>query len=181
MDLIGQLTSQLGIGEDKAQAIAGATIAGIRDQVATDVGEAEAREMDSAIPELDTWQAKAKEFLGGATGDTPGAADSGGGLLGAAGGLLGGASGGAGGGMLGGAMKALGGTSGMDLASITGLLGKLDLDASKAGALLPLIMGFLKDKLPAGLMAKVTSAVPMLAGAGAAGGGLGGAIGNFLK
>lgn len=168
MDLIGQLAGALGVQEEQAQAVAGAVLGTVKKQVADEAGGDAAAKVDAAVPELSGWQAKAQSMLGGGGG---------GGLLGAAAGALGGG----GGGLLGAAAGALGGEDARQTAALVTILGKLDIDPSKAALVAPLALSFLKDRLDPKLLNTVLSAAPMLAGgasgAGSDGGGLGAAAG----
>ncbi len=171
MDLIGQLAGALGVQEEQAQAVAGAVLGTVKKQVADEAGGDAAAKVDAAVPELSGWQAKAQSMLGGGGGG------GGGGLLGAAAGALGGG----GGGLLGAAAGALGGEDARQTAALVTILGKLDIDPSKAALVAPLALSFLKDRLDPKLLNTVLSAAPMLAGgasgAGSDGGGLGAAAG----
>ncbi len=78
MNLIENLSSQLGIDTSKAEGLAGAALGFIQGQVADKVGGQEAAAVQSAIPEMDAWVDKAPSGEGS------------GGILGAAAGLMGG-------------------------------------------------------------------------------------------
>ncbi len=149
MDLIGMLGSQLGIDGAKAQALAGSVLGGVKGAVASELGDESAQKIDAAIPELGGWQDQAKSALGEASSD-------GGGLLGGLGDALGGS-----GGLLGGAMNMVAGAE--QASALTGILTKFGLDSSVAGTVGPLVLQFLKSRIDADLMQKITSAVPMLA------------------
>ncbi|RKI31464.1 hypothetical protein D7Y27_37675 [Corallococcus sp. AB004] len=75
MDLIGQLSQQLGVNGTQAQGLAGSLLKLVQGTVQEKVGPDAARQMDQAIPEMQGWQQQA---------EAP-AAD-GGGLMGALGG-----------------------------------------------------------------------------------------------
>lgn len=163
MDLIGALTGQLGIDNQKAEGLAGTLLGAIKDQVAEKIGSAEASQIGEAIPELGGWAQKAKE-----SGEESG----GGGLFGAATSALGG-----GGGLLG----SLAG--GGDLLS---MVSKFNLKEGAIGIIAPLVMSFLKDRLPAGLLAKLEGGLPIVkalltSGSGGGGGGIAGALGGLFK
>ncbi|WNZ66182.1 hypothetical protein QEG98_05985 [Myxococcus sp. MxC21-1] len=96
--------------------------------------------------------------------------------MGALGGLMSGQEGGAGG-----MLSALGGAAGQagDVAAVVSLLGRFNIDASKASLVAPLLLNFLKSRLDPALVGRILSVVPLLAGAGGGGntpggGGLGG-------
>lgn len=141
MDLIGALTSQLGVDTSAAQAVAGAVLGPVRDGL----GGSDASALDRAVPELEGWQAKAAEVT----------AEPSSGL----GGLLGGS-----GGLLGSALGAVAGQGAKDAAALAGVLGALGLDASKASLAAPLLLGFLKERLPADLLDKALALAPLLGG-----------------
>lgn len=164
MDLIKNLSSTLGVESDKAEAVAGAVLGGVRKQVAEDVGAREENELSASIPELDGWEEKAKAKAGSAGG-------GGGGLLGALGG--------GGGGLLG----ALGGGGGgFDIGAITGLLSKLNITPEALGKIAPVVINFLKERLPASLFDKVMGAVPGLKSLGGSNveGAISGALGGLF-
>lgn len=150
MDLISKLASTLGVPDTQAQAVAGAVLGKVKEQVADEAGGAAAAQVDAAVPELSGWQAQAGALLGG-----------GGGL----------------GGLLGAAAGALGGQQAQDTAAIVAILAKLDIDASKAALVAPLVLSFLKDRLEPGTLQMVLKAAPLLAGGqgGGAAGGMGAA------
>lgn len=183
MDLIGQISTQLGVDSQAAQALAGGVLDTIRGQVNQQLGEQEAQQMEAAIPELEGWRAEAAKLL--AEGSAPSAQPGGGDLLGGALGALSSAGGAAGG--LAGALGALGGegaTAGL-LTQLLPLLGKLELNPKTLQTLAPLVLHFLEDRLPPGLADKIRAVLPLLTGAGAAtgsgGGGLGGLLGGLIK
>ena len=143
MDIIGNLSSQLGLDPKNAQALVGSLLGGVQEQVKQNVGGAEASEFASAIPELGNWQNIAKEVLGGDDVKETGSD----GLFG----LLGG---GGAGGLLGAAASMLGGqkAGGFDIGQLIGLLGKFDLNADNASNIGEQIVEFLKERLSAALM-----------------------------
>ncbi len=151
MDLIANLSSQLGIDAGQAQGLAGTALGFIQRQVADKVGSQEASALENAVPELGSWGEKAAA-LGGGTA----ASSGGGGLLGMAAGLVGGG----------------------ELGELAGAASKLGLDASSVQKALPLITSFLESRLDAGTLSKILQAVPFLKGGG--GGGLAGALGGLL-
>lgn len=182
MDLIGQLSQQLGVDGTQAQGLAGSLLKLVQGTVKEKLGPEASDQMGRSIPEMDTWQRQA-----------PAAApqqgeEGGGGLMGALGGLMGGGGqggGGGGGGMLG----ALGGMASQagEVAAVVSLLGRFNIDASKASLVAPLLLNFLKSRLDPGLVGKILAVVPMLAGAGGGGGntpggggGLGGMLGGLM-
>nr|BDT32851.1 DUF2780 domain-containing protein [Myxococcus sp. MH1] len=166
MDLIGQLSQQLGVDGTQAQGLAGGLLKLVQGTVKEKLGADTADQLGQAIPEMDTWQKAA-----------PAAEPEGGGLMGALGGLMGGQGGGAGG-----LLGALGGAAaqGAEVAAVVSLLGRFNLDASKATLVAPLLLDFLKSRLDPALVGKVLSVLPLLTGGGASGGGgLGGLGGLF--
>ncbi|MDC0707949.1 DUF2780 domain-containing protein [Stigmatella sp. ncwal1] len=174
MDLIGQLSQQLGVDGTQAQGLAGSLLKMVQGTVQEKVGPDAARQMDQAIPELQGWTQAAQA-------QAP-ATDSGGGLMGALGGLMGGA-GGAGGGLMG----ALGGAAAHagELVGVVAILQRFNLDAGKATLVAPLLLNFLKSRLDPGLVGKILAVVPLLTGGGSGssgqgGGGLGGMLGGIL-
>ncbi|WP_279635966.1 DUF2780 domain-containing protein [Corallococcus terminator] len=166
MDLIGQLSQQLGVDGTQAQGLAGSLLKMVQGTVQEKVGPDAAKQMDQAIPEMQGWQQKA---------EAP-AAD-GGGLMGALGGLMGGGGGG-------GLMGALGGAAAHagEVAGVVAILQRFNLDAGKATLVAPLLLDFLKSRLDPGLVGKILAVAPMLAGGGGSqgGGGLGGMLGGLL-
>lgn len=164
MDLIGTLSSQLGIPADQAQAVAGGVLGALQSKVKGELGDQVAGQLGQAVPELSGWQAKAGQLLGGGGGG------GGGDVMSALGGMLGGG-GGAGGlaGALGGAVSALTGNG--EAAALAGLIGKLGLDPGKAAMVAPMALEFLKSRLNPELLGTVLKVAPFLTGGGGAGGG----------
>lgn len=177
MDLIGTLSSQLGIDPNQAQALAGSVLGGVRNQVAEQAGAETAQKMESAIPELGGWEKAASSMFGGGSGVSAGA----GGLLGAATGMLGG---GSAGGLMGAAAEAIGGSEARQAAQLVAVLGELGIDAKMAGVAAPTVLGFLKDRLPDNVLDAALAAAPFLVGSdddgGDDGGGIAGAIGGLF-
>lgn len=171
MDLIGQLSSQLGLDPKQAQALAGTVLGGVRDKVAEDADAETAQQMESAIPELGEWEKTATQELGGP------AAEGGGGLLGAAAGALGG---GGMGGLLGAAAGAAGGSQARQAAQLVAVLGHFGLDAKMAGVAAPIVLSFLKERLPDNVLSAALAAAPFLTGGGSSGGSPGGGLGDTL-
>ncbi|WP_375757585.1 DUF2780 domain-containing protein [Corallococcus exercitus] len=176
MDLIGQLSQQLGVDGTQAQGLAGSLLKLVQGTVQEKVGPDAARQMDQAIPEMQGWQQQAQA-------QAPAGGD-GGGLMGALGGMLGGAGGGGGGGLMG----ALGGAAAHagEVAGVVAILQRFNLDAGKATLVAPLLLDFLKSRLDPGLVGKILAVAPMLAGGSGGGGGpqggggLGGMLGGIL-
>ncbi|RKH29147.1 DUF2780 domain-containing protein, partial [Corallococcus sicarius] len=56
MDLIGQLSQQLGVDGTQAQGLAGSLLKMVQGTVQEKVGPDAARQMDQAIPEMQGWQ-----------------------------------------------------------------------------------------------------------------------------
>ena len=173
MDLVSALSSQLGIDPTQAQAIAGTVLSTVRSQVADQAGDSAASAMDSAVPELSVWQHQADQVM--ASQDTGG----GGGFLGSA---LSAASGGLGGQLL----SAVAGEEAKQAAQVGALISKLGIDADKATLAGPLVLSFLKSRMPKEWLDMALQAAPMLtgldsqaSGGGAAGAALG-ALGNLF-
>ena len=76
MDLIGQLSQQLGVDGTQAQGLAGSFLKLVQGTVKEKVGPDAARQMDQAIPEMQGWQQQAAQ-------QAPAGAGDGGGLMGA--------------------------------------------------------------------------------------------------
>lgn len=156
MDLIGTLSSQLGIDAGSAKGLAGSVLGLLEQQVGQKLGGADVSALKAQVPELPEWKAAAE-----------GAAPAGGGLLGAAGGLLGGVLG--------------GGGSGFDVGALVQLAAKSGVGPGAVQQLLPLLVQFLQSRLEPGLLQRILSAVPALTGGGGKpGGGLAGALGGLL-
>lgn len=180
MDLIGQLSQQLGVNGTQAQGVAGSLLKLVQGTVKEKLGPDAANQLGSAIPEMDSWQQAA-----GAA-----APAQGGGLMGALGGLVAGNDGGGGGGGGGGMGVMLGAIGGVaaqagEVAAVVSLLGRFNIDSSKASLVAPLLLNFLKSRLDPGLVGKILAVVPMLAGVGGGGntpggGGLGGMLGGLM-
>ncbi|MGE6757484.1 DUF2780 domain-containing protein [Corallococcus interemptor] len=175
MDLIGQLSQQLGVDGTQAQGLAGSLLKLVQGTVQEKVGPDAARQMDQAIPEMQGWQQQAQARA---------PAGDGGGLMGALGGMLGGAGGGGGGGGL---MGALGGAAAHagEVAGVVAILQRFNLDAGKATLVAPILLNFLKSRLDPGLVGKILAVVPLLSGGSGGGGpqgggGLGGMLGGLL-
>ncbi|WP_224367790.1 DUF2780 domain-containing protein [Hyalangium versicolor] len=177
MDLIGQLTQQLGVNPQQAQRLAGSVLGLVQSTVKEKLGDDAAGQVAQAVPELQGWQQAA------APQAAP--AGEGGGLMGALGGLMGGGSGLGG---LGGALGALGGAASQagEVAALVSIAQRFTIDASKATLIAPIVLNFLKSRLDPSLVSKILAVAPMLAGAGgggsgpSGGGGLGGALGGLL-
>lgn len=179
MDLIGEISSKLGVDSNAAQALAGTLLDTAKNQVGEQLGQDQADKMAAAIPELDGWRGQATALLGGDAGGGDAGGGAGGLLGGALGALTGGGGGGAGG-LMGALGGALGGGSGGDaggLAALLPLLGKLDLSPESLQTVAPLALSFLEDRLPDGLADKIKGVLPLLGG----GGGLGSLLGALGK
>jgi len=157
MDLISSLTSGLGIDPKQAQGLAGGVLGMVQSQLSDNNGPEAAAQMQQAIPEMSGWQQTASSMMGGG-GD-------GGGMLGAAASAFGG---GSSGGLLQAAAGAIGGKSAQQASQMVGLLGGLGLDAKYGAMAAPLILSFLKDRLPSGVLDMALQAAPMLFGGGEA-------------
>jgi len=179
MDLIGQLTQQLGVNPQQAQGLAGSVLGLVQGTVKEKLGDDAAGQMARAVPEMNGWQQVAQSQA--PTGE------AGGGLMGALGGLMGGASS-QGQGGLGGMLGALGGAASHagEVAALVSLAQRFNIDAGKVTLIAPILLNFLRSRLDPGLVSKILAVVPMLAGGGGGGsgtpggGGLGGALGGLL-
>jgi len=145
MDLLGTLSSQLGIDNDQAGALAGSILGKVQGQVDEDTASG----LAAAVPELDGWKAMAAKAVGGDSG----------GMLGGAAGALGG---GSAGGLMGALAGAVGGQQAQETAALVGVMGKLGLDRSKAAMVAPIVLDFVKDRVDPALLSKVLAAAPML-------------------
>ena len=187
MDLIGQLTQQLGVNPQQAQGLAGSVLGLVQSTVKEKLGDGAASQMAQAVPEMQGWQQAAQPAP---------AADDGGGLMGALGGLMGGggSAGGSGGG-LGGMLGALGGAASQagEVAALVSLAQRFNIDASKATLVAPIVLNFLKSRLDPKLVGGILAVMPMLANLGGGGGntpggggaqgggGLGGLLGGLIR
>ncbi|WP_257458631.1 DUF2780 domain-containing protein [Archangium lipolyticum] len=185
MDLIGQLSQQLGVDSNQAQGLAGSLLKLVQGTVKEKLGAQAADQMGQAIPEMQGWEQQAAR-------QAPQGGSGGGGLLGGLGGLLGGQgqSGGGGGGLMG-ALGGLGGQAG-EVAGIVALLQRFNIDAGKASLVAPLLLNFLKSRLDPKLVSGILTVMPMLANLGGGGntpegggsqggGGLGGLLGGLIR
>jgi hypothetical protein len=181
MDLIGQLSQQLGVDSHQAQGLAGSLLKLVQGTVKEKLGAQAAEQMGQAIPEMQGWEQQAAQQA------PQGGAGGGGGLMGALGGLgglLGGqgqSSGGGGGGLMG-ALGGLGGQAG-EVAGVVALLQRFNIDAGKASLVAPLLLNFLKSRLDPKLVSGILTVMPMLANLGGGGntGGLGGILGGLVR
>lgn len=184
MDLIGTLSSTLGIDNTKAEAVAGTVLGAVRGQVAENASPDATAQMDAAIPQLSGWMATAKSLIGGKAEPEAPASAPGGGLSG----LFEAAQSGSAGGLFGAGASALGGKDAGDIAKIGVILNSFGVDGGKAAMAAPVIVSFLKDKLPDSVFDTVLSAAPLLASlkqgggsaGGSAGGGIAGAVGGLF-
>ena len=182
MDFIGTLAGQLGVDNNKAQAVAGSVLGAIRGQVQENAGAEATAQMDEAIPQLGGWMQVAKSAIGGKAEPEAPASAPGGGLSG----LFEAASSGNTGGLLSAAAGALGGEEAQDIAKVGVILSGLGIDAGKATMAAPLVVSFLKERLGEGTFDMVLKAAPLLSslkGAGGedgGGGGIAGALGGLF-
>jgi hypothetical protein len=164
MDLIGQLTQQLGLKPDTAQAASGSVFQLLQQHAPAGAFQ---QLLDKA-PEVSGWMSKAQ----GPAGAAPAPAGSGGlgGMLGAAAGMLGGA----------------GGEAAGQLGALTGMLGRFGLSPEMATKVLPLVLQFVQSKLGTQGTQQLASGMPLLqqflqgGGAQEGGGGLGGMLGKLF-
>lgn len=196
MQLIEQLSQQLGVDGDKAQALAGALLGSVQNAVTEKVSASAGEQVAAAVPELGAWKDKAGALLGGG-GDEGGSglggmlgalAGGGGGGGGGMGGMLGALAGGSddkqeGGAGLGDMLGALAGGSGSSAgpAMLIAVLGKIGVDSDKASMIAPIVWQFLESRLDGDLLDKIKGAVPFLSGGDAeGGGGVAGMLGGLL-
>jgi hypothetical protein len=186
MDLIGQLSQQLGVDSQRAQGLAGSLLKLLQGTVKEKMGPDAADQMGKAIPEMNGWEQAAAQAPQPESG-------GGGGLMGALGGLMGGqGSSQSGGGLMGALGGALGGQAG-EVAGVVALLQRFNLDAGKASLVAPLLLDFLKSRLDPKLVSGILAVMPMLANLGGGGGGgspgggsqggggLGGLLGDLIR
>jgi len=162
MDLIGALAGQLGIDDTQAEAVAGAVLGSVK----TDAPEEETEAIDEAIPELEEWEATAKEAL--ATDSVPAAGEDGlSSLVGS----------GLGNDLLG----AVAGAETAEKAAAVALLDKLGLEPAHAALAAPVLLQFLEDRVGEEAVDTLLAAAPLLAGLQqAAGDGEGAGLGTGL-
>jgi type VI secretion system secreted protein VgrG len=170
MDLIGQLTQQLGLEPDTAQAASGSVFQLIQQHAPAGAFQ----QLLGAAPEVTGWMDKSRSAAPAAGG---------GGL----GGMLGGGGGGGLGGLMGAAAGALGGAGGAtgQMAALTGALGRFGISPDVAMKVLPLALQFIQSKVGPGGAQALAAGMPLLqqflAGGGQqGGGGLGGALGKLF-
>ncbi len=156
MDLIAQLTDQLGLESSQSQALAGGVLSYVKGLASDRLGAEATNHFETAIPELGDWQGRAAELANSEEGAF-------------AGGL---------GGLLGTAASALGG--GGELAALAPLVAKLGIDPQQLTAVAPLVMSFLRSRLDENFVAQLAELAPFLTGQGESGGGVGGMISGFL-
>ncbi len=159
MDMIGQLTSQLGIETPKAEAGVGVLLTAIKEQAPA----SDSQGLFAALPESSTWMSKAASLSSGASSGSSG--------LGSIAGALGGGLG-----------KMTGQAAG--LASIVSLLGKLGIDAGTAAKFVPMALKLMQSKAGPGVFGKISGSVPFVsealgAGGASAAGGLGAMLGKL--
>ena len=142
MDLIAQLSSTLGVDPAQAQALAGTVLGGVKSQVADELGEDAAGQLDAQVPELDGWQQQAEAVAGSA----------GGGLLGGLGGDL---------------LGAVAGAEAKQAAQVAAMISNLGLDASKAALIAPMALAFLKDRMSEEWIDRALQVAPLLTGGAA--------------
>ena len=163
MDLIGTLSSQLGMTPDQAKGLAGGLLGVVNGAVHHGAGPDAAGQLQAAIPELKNWMQTAAAHQGGAvpaggTGD----------LLGMLGSMLGGAQAG----NLAAQLQGSGAATAM-----TTVLAKYGVKPEQMAAVAPVLGQFLQHRMGAdGAQSVLGQLLPMLTGAaqGQASGGLGG-------
>lgn len=180
MDLVNVLASQLGVDPNQAQAVAGAVLGQVQQQVGSEDAEG-AEALASAVPELGGWQEQAASMLGASSGGGDGfggmVANLTGGGEGGGGGMLSGLAAAAGSGMGNDLVEAFAGKEAAQQAQVVGLVGKLGIGPEKAALVVPTVLDFLRERMGDDMLEKVLQYAPMLAGA--AGGDSGGAAGGL--
>ena len=167
MDLIGTLSSQLGMTPDQAKGLAGGLLGVVNGAVHHGAGPGAAGQLQAAIPELANWMQTAAAHQGvaapaGGSGD----------LLGMLGSMLGGAPGAA---NLGAQLQGSGAATAM-----TTVLAKYGVKPEQMAAVAPVLNQFLQHRMgPDGAQSILGQLLPMLTGAsqGQAQAGLGGIAG----
>jgi hypothetical protein len=167
MDLIAQLSSQLGIPADAAKAVAGAAFSGAEDALPEEHSTA----LHTKIPELTSWKSAAASLLAGGAA-APAAAAQASPAASGIGGLLGSSA-------MSSLAGALGGESAQQQLAVVGALSKLGIDPSKAALIGPLVLDFAKERLDEATLKQLVSALPMLTGEGGAAGAAAGALGKI--
>lgn len=165
MDLIGALTSQLGVGQGDAEGLAG-TVMGLVKNGLSEKGEQGALDgLSQAVPEMGGWLSAASQLAA-----KPAASEAAGGFDV--------------GGLVSAGLGALGGDKAQALGPVVSVLSKVGLDGSKASMVGSLVVQFLQSRLDSGLLSKITAAVPLLSALGGGSDGpkspLGGMLGGLL-
>ena len=173
MDLIGQLSSALGVDEKAATAVAGAVMGNVAAQAEESEVDGAGAKVREAVPELGGWLQTAKSYV---ADDEAGQADDG--LLG---GLMGAASSGIGQQLVG----AIGGKDAQQAVLLGAVLQKAGLSAKHATLAAPLALEFLKSRVDPVWMERLLAAAPLLTGeppapAKAPEGGMMGALGGLF-
>ncbi len=163
MDLIGTLSSQLGMTPDQAKGLAGGLLGVVNGAVHHGAGPDAAGQLQAAVPELKNWLQTAAAHQGAAA-----PSGSGGDLLGMVGSMLAGAQGG----NLAAQLQGSGAATAM-----TTVLAKYGIKPEQMAAVAPVLGQFLQHRMgPDGMQSVVGQLLPMLTGAskGQPQGGLGG-------
>jgi len=163
MDLIGTLSSQLGMTPDQAKGLAGGLLGVVNGAVHHGAGPDAAGQLQAAIPELKNWMQTTAAHQGAAA-----PAGGSGDLLGMLGSMLGGAQGA---GNLATQLQGSGAATAM-----TTVLAKYGIKPEQMAAVAPVLGQFLQHRMGAeGAQSIIGQVLPMLTGAqGQASGGLGG-------
>jgi len=164
MDLIGTLSSQLGMTPEQAKGLAGGLLGVVNGAVHHGAGPDAAGQLQAAIPELKNWMQTAAAHQG-----TAAPAGGSGDLLGMLGSMLGGAQGA---GNLATQLQGSGAATAM-----TTVLAKYGIKPEQMAAVAPVLGQFLQHRMGAdGAQSVIGQVLPMLTGAaqGQAAGGLGG-------
>ena len=163
MDLVGTLSSQLGLTPDQAKGLAGGLLGVVNGAVHHGTGPEAAGQLQAAIPELKNWLQTAAAHQGAAA-----PAGGSGDLLGMLGSVLGGAQAG----NLAAQLKGSGATTAM-----ANVLAKYGVKPEQMAAVAPVVGQFLQHRMGAeGAQSVLGQVLPMLTGAsqGQAQGALGG-------
>ncbi|MBF5046295.1 hypothetical protein FGE12_28015 [Aggregicoccus sp. 17bor-14] len=174
MDLIGQLTQQLGLAPDTAQAASGSLFSLIQQHAPAGAFQ----QLLGAAPEVAGWMSRAQGAGAVPPASSGGLGALGGGSSGGLSGMLGAAAGS----MLGGA----GGGAATQMAALTGMLGRFGVSPEMAMKVLPLALQFVQSKLGPQGTQQLVSGMPLLqqllqgGGAQGQGGGLGGMLGKLF-
>lgn len=156
MDLIGQLSSALGVESNKAQALAGTLLGAARSQLAENGDAEDVAKLDAAVPELSDWKSTANAQV-----QDPSVGDGAGEGLG---GLFSSLSKAAGSSMGQQLIGAVAGEGAREKAAVVSVLGQLGLQPSHAAMAAPVLLDFLEDRLSKDWTSRLVKAAPILMG-----------------